>query len=125
MKKLILFITTALLLNSCGMMVSGTKQNVTFESNADNASVYANYDKIGTTNVEFKLKRSDITKMYTIKADGCRDTSFVLPVRMNPYVYLDVLLFPVMMTDYAFDVHIRTDDVIKIDLDCGDGIIYE
>lgn len=101
-------------------MISGTKQKVTFETNAPNGGkVYANFDYVGDTDKEFKLQRANIPKMYTIKAEGCRDTSIVIPQKFNNVCWADVLFPVALMIDYGFDVHKSTDKVIKVELDCG------
>lgn len=103
-------------------MITGSKQKVTFETNApDGGQVYANFDYVGNTDTEFKLKRSDIPKMYTITAEGCKDTSFVIPQKFNHAVWADVLFPYAIIFDYAYDVQQKTDKVIKIDLDCSDS----
>ena len=127
MKKINIFIIGMLLLtlmnSSCCLMFSGKKQSVTFKSNAS-GKVYQNLSVIGNTNEEIKVNRKEMVKLYTIKADGCVDKSFELPVRENPIAWLDVpfaflgygLIWS--MFDESSGANMKTNKEIKVDLDC-------
>jgi len=106
----ILLCLTILFSSSCATILTGTKQKVTFKSNV-NGKVFQNLAEIGKTNEVIKIKRHDLTKLYTIKADGFQDKQFELPVRSNPVFYLNIL-FGVFVTGY-FDL--ATGAIIKTD----------
>jgi len=128
--KIILTAIITILLQSCGLMISGSKQGVTFKTNVDKGDVYSNLDNIGKTNVELEIPRTDLNKLYTIKKDGCRDTSFVLPIKENYVVLLDIPFTAISfigsiptMYDYAYDTNKKTNDVIVIELDCDSTVV--
>ncbi|MEO9531917.1 MAG: hypothetical protein ABJG68_15805 [Crocinitomicaceae bacterium] len=118
MSKGLVLIATTILLQSCAVLISGSKQKVTFKTNVEKAQVYANFDYVGESNEEINLYRRNIPKMYTISAEGCKDTSFVLNEQFNKWCYLDVIIPYFYTFDLALEVHRKTDDTVKIDLDC-------
>lgn len=128
--RILSFTVFILLLQSCGLMISGKNQGVTFKTNVDGADVYSNLDNIGKTNMELAIPRMDLIKLYTIKKEGCRDTAFVLPIHSNYVVLLDVLFTGIpyigsipQMYDYAYGANIKTDDIIVIELDCDSTVV--
>mgnify|MGYP001573565704 CR=1 FL=1 len=121
--KSLLIASFIIMFQSCALMISGAKQEVTFKSNTDGARVFSNYESIGYTNQEIKIPRGNLNQMYTISKEGCLDTSFVLPLQTNWLVMIDLLGFPLfnlpIVYDYIWDVNIKTDEIIQIDLDCS------
>lgn len=104
---------------SCATMFSGSKQKVTFKSNVD-GTVYQNLKEIGKTNQVIKLDKCDFTKLYTIKASGCPDKQFELPVRSNHLYLLNVLNLTILGgIDASNCAGTKTDKVIEVNLDCG------
>ena len=122
--KSLLIASFIIMFQSCALMISGAKQEVTFKSNTDGARVFSNYESIGYTNQEIKIPRSNLNQMYTISKDGCRDTSFILPLKSNYLVLIDaiggiLLVNMPLVFDYIWDVDVKTDKIIQIDLDCS------
>lgn len=118
-KIMSLLLCSALFLaTSCATILSGSKQKVTFQSNVP-GKVYQNLSEIGKTNEVIKIKRKDITKLYTIKADGFDDKKIELPIQGNPVFFVNIL-FGVFVTGY-FDLlfcgHMKTDKVINVAMD--------
>ncbi len=115
----ILFIGASMFFSSCATLLTGMKQKVTFKSNVE-GKVYQNLTPIGKTNEEIKIYRSAIPKLYTIKADGCHDEQFELPIKANPAVFLNILngMFIGGYFDLAFGSNMRTDKIINVDVDC-------
>lgn len=118
--KNVALIIPLFLFNSCAVIFSGSTQEIKICSNAKDARIYSNFDHVGYTNKQFELKRSDIPKMYTIKKEGCRDTSFVLNERFNKLCYLDVLIPYFYAFDLAVETHRKTDDSIYIQMICDE-----
>lgn len=103
---------------SCATILTGSKQKITFKSNAQ-GKVYQNLTEIGKTNEQLKVKRRDLTKLYTVKADGYQDKQFELSVRGNPVFYVNIL-FGCFITGY-FDLvwggNMKTDKEVNVTLD--------
>ncbi len=123
-KSLSIFLLSIVLLNSsCATIFTGTKQKVTFKSNAD-GKVYQNLTEIGKTNQVIKIKRKDLVKLYTIKVDGCSDKQIELPLKVNPPFLLNIPLaiIPYGLTfsylDLANHANIKTKKIIEVDFDC-------
>jgi len=124
MKKIILIvlvISVMVLFQKCATILTGTKQEVIFKSNA-NGKVYMNLTEIGETGDILKIPRNSLVKLYTIKADGCADKAIELPIKSNAIFYLNILngLFVGAYYDLLYDSHLKTDKVINVTLDCKD-----
>lgn len=125
MKKSISIILLAItiLSSGCATLFTGTKQKVTFKSNAD-GKVYQNIKEIGKTNQVIKIKRKDLVKLYTIKTDGCPDKQIELPIKTNPAFILDIpfAIIPYGLLGSYIDVangaHMRTNKIIIVDFEC-------
>ncbi|MBL7909914.1 MAG: hypothetical protein JNJ41_02520 [Bacteroidia bacterium] len=111
---------TLLLASSCATILTGSKQKVTFKSNVP-GTVYQNLAEIGKTNEAIKIRRRDITKLYTIKAEGCPDKKIELPAQFNPIFFVNIL-FGVFVTGY-FDLvlgnNYKTEKVINVTMECN------
>lgn len=107
-----------LLMTSCATILTGTKQKITFKSNAQ-GKVYQNLTEIGKTNEQLKVRKRDLYKLYTIKADGYQDKQFELPVKGNPVFYVNILfgLFITGYFDLATGAILKTDKEINVTLD--------
>ena len=123
-KTISIILLSIVLLNSgCATILTGTKQKVTFKSNAD-GKVYQNLTEIGNTNQVIKIKRKDLVKLYTIKTDGCTDKQIELPIKTNPAFFLNIpfavfgygLLWPYM--DLATGANIKTTKIINVEVEC-------
>lgn len=107
-----------LLMTSCATILTGTKQKITFKSNAT-GTVFQNLTEIGKTNEVIKVRKKDLTKLYTIKASGFQDKQFELPIKANPVFYVNIL-FGVFVTGYfdlATGAILKTDKEINVTLD--------
>ncbi len=121
-KKITSIALSAILLlsTSCATILTGSKQKVTFKSTVQ-GKVYQNLTEIGKTNEVIKIKRKDLPKLYTIKADGCEDKMIELPIHGNPVFYVNIL-FGVFVTGYfdlVFGAHMKTDKVIDVSQNCN------
>ncbi|WP_276979099.1 hypothetical protein [Flavobacterium filum] len=121
MRKAILSIglsLSLLLMTSCATILTGTKQKITFKANAD-GTVYQNLTEIGKTNVQLKVKKKDLYKLYTIKADGYKDKQLELNVKGNPIFYVNILfgLFITGYFDLATGAILKTDKEVNVTLE--------
>jgi hypothetical protein len=119
MKKLLVLSMMALMFQSCALMISGANQKITFESETEGATVLVNNDSLGVTNEEVKIPRAYLYGYYTVSKEGCRDTSFSLPIQSNWLTLIDAPLVLPLLFDYAYRVDVKTEKIIKIDLDCS------
>ncbi len=121
MRKLTLgvFVVAIMLTSSCATILTGRKQKITFKSNVD-GKVIQNLSEIGKTNEVIKVYRRDLTKLYTIKSDGCPDKQFELPVRSNHVFLLNLLtgLWIGGYFDLMYGSNMITDKVIDVNVDC-------
>ena len=116
-------IAVLLITTSCATIFTGTKQKVTFKSNAQ-GKVICNLKEIGSTNQEIKVYRRDMVKLFTIKAEGCIDKQIELPLRTNPAFFVNI---PFIFTgvgllgaywDVANSSNIKTQKIIEVEVDC-------
>lgn len=118
-KFLSIFLCPAMLfMTSCCTILTGTKQKITFKSNA-NGIVYQNMTEIGKTNEVIRVKKRDLSKLYTIKADGYNDKQFELNVGAHPVFYVNILfgLFITGYFDLATGAIFKADKEINVTLD--------
>lgn len=126
MKKVILSIgVIGLLTTSCSTMLNGSYQTVQFKSSTNNAKVMVNTREIGKTNEDIKIKRSDLDGLYRISKDGCVTKEMELKLKSTTASYgstvlglLPVIGQLIVTTDLAPQNHLKTDDVINVELDC-------
>jgi hypothetical protein len=124
MKRLILITIAAFTLQGCAAIISGSHQKVTIHTNTKDGVIYQNFEKIGFANQEVKIKRNKIDNMYTISAEGCRDTSFVLEENFNWVCWFDVINPLGLALDYSLGSQYKTNDSLYIEMDC-DSIIHD
>ncbi len=126
MKKVILSIgIIGLLTTSCSTMLNGSYQTVQFKSSTNNAKVMVNTREIGKTNEDIKIKRSDLDGLYRISKEGCATKEMELKLKTTTASYgstvlglLPVIGQLIITTDLAPQNHLKTDDVINVELDC-------
>jgi hypothetical protein len=126
MKKVILSIgVIGLLTTSCSTMLNGSYQTVQFKSSTNNAKVMVNTREIGKTNEDIKIKRSDLDGLYRISKEGCATKEMELKLKTTTASYgstalglLPVIGQLIITTDLAPQNHLKTDDVINVELDC-------
>jgi len=119
----ILLAFVVLLSSSCASILSGTSQKVEFKS-ATNATVYQNMKAIGRTNEKIKIKRKDLNKLYTIKADSCVEKHIELPLKYNmtnfinfPFMFVGIGLLGYYI-DALGSAQVKTEKEIFIELEC-------
>lgn len=122
-KNLFLLVLVALT-TSCATMFTGTHQTVRFESNTSNAKVMLNLKEIGSTNEDISIKRSEMGGLIRISKEGCKTKELVLPKKSNPSFLLNIPFefIPYGLIAAYIDVvnsaNIKTEPIIKADLDC-------
>lgn len=93
MKKVTFFtlILTALLTSNCATIISGSKQNIKFNSNPTNATIFIDEVQVGKTPYETKLERK---REYEVKIqlDGYKPYETKLTKKFNAW-YLGNILF--------------------------------
>lgn len=123
MKTITLLLALSILLNSCATLFTSSYQTVRFQSNVD-GRVIQNLTEIGRTNQEIRIKRSNMEKLYTIKADGCPVKQIELPIMVNPAYWLNmpfILIFGGGLLFAFVDVGLgndaKTQPVITVNID--------
>ncbi len=93
MKKTILSLTvvSSLMLTSCATIISGTTQNVSFNSNPSNASIFVDDFEVGKTPFQTKLERKSEHKVV-IKLEGYKPYETKLTRTFNAW-YLGNVIF--------------------------------
>lgn len=93
MKKVTFFtlVLTALLTSNCATIISGSKQNIKFNSNPTNATIFIDEVQVGKTPYETKLERK---REYEVKIqlDGYKPYETKLTKKFNAW-YLGNILF--------------------------------
>lgn len=80
-----------LLTSSCATIISGSKQNVKFESNPTAATIYIDEVEVGTTPFEMKLARIKEHQVL-IKLDGYQPYQTSLTKNFNAWYLGNILL---------------------------------
>lgn len=83
----------AMLLSSCATIISGTKQNVSFNSTPSNARLQVNGIDRGRTPLTVKLKRSFNGQPVTFLADGYETKTIQLETHFNPVSLISLVFF--------------------------------
>ena len=93
MKKTILSLTvvSSLMLTSCATIISGITQNVSFNSNPSNASIFVDDFEVGKTPFQTKLERKSEHKVV-IKLEGYKPYETKLTRTFNAW-YLGNVIF--------------------------------
>ncbi len=93
MRKTIISSTLAiaLLTSSCATIISGSKQNVKFDSNPSTATIYIDEVEVGKTPFEIKLTRKSEHSVM-IKLDGYQTYETKLTKKFNAW-YIGNILF--------------------------------
>ncbi|WP_310595523.1 PEGA domain-containing protein [Flavobacterium sp.] len=93
MRKTIISSTLAiaLLTSSCATIISGSKQNVKFDSNPSTATIYIDEVEVGKTPFEIKLARKSEHSVM-IKLDGYQTYETKLTKKFNAW-YIGNILF--------------------------------
>jgi len=87
-----LMIAALILVSGCATIVSGTTQNVRINSSPGDAKVSVNDSELGRTPLTVELRRKDIHRVR-IEHEGFRPYEYVLDRAMNPWLWVDILVF--------------------------------
>jgi hypothetical protein len=92
MKKVTFFtlILTALLTSNCATIISGSKQNIKFNSNPTNATIFIDEVQVGKTPYETKLERK---REYEVKIqlDGYKTYETKLTKKFNVWYFGNIV----------------------------------
>lgn len=93
MKKTIYayLLSSSLLLSSCATIVSGSKQNVRFDSNPSSATIFIDEVEVGKTPFEIKLARNSEHDVQ-IKLDGYQTYNTSLTKKFNAWYLGNILI---------------------------------
>lgn len=93
MKKSCISVSLAfvLLCSSCATIVSGSKQNVKFESNPSQATILIDEVEVGKTPFEIKLSRKSEHEVL-IKMDGYKNYQTTLTKKFNAWYLGNILI---------------------------------
>ncbi len=93
MKKTIYayLLSSSLLLSSCATIVSGSKQNVRFDSNPSSATIFIDEVEVGKTPFEIKLARNSEHDVQ-IKLDGYQTYNTSLTKKFNAWYLGNIFL---------------------------------
>ncbi len=91
MKKLILSITAAAFLSSCGTLFSSREQELAFDSNVKGVDIYINGRKACSTPCIAQVARSDKTLMIKAQKSGYDERTVFIEHGYNPIAVLNVL----------------------------------
>ncbi|MBC5863320.1 PEGA domain-containing protein [Flavobacterium sp. K77] len=80
-----------LLCSSCATIVSGSKQNVKFESNPSQATILVDEVEVGKTPFEIKLSRKSEHEVL-IKLDGYKNYQTTLTKKFNAWYLGNILI---------------------------------
>ena len=86
MKKVVLMmiVFTAFVFTSCATILSGTSDEITFNSDPGGASIMLDGLKLGKTPATVSIKRPGFgNKEITLKLDGYEDRTFMLQKEFN------------------------------------------
>ncbi len=99
MKKLSLI--TFLLLAACGTVISGSSQNISFDSNVKGVRVFIDGMEICKTPCVYPFERKSATSVITAKKDGYEDKQIILRSEFNSIAILNLTFWPSWLTDVA------------------------
>jgi uncharacterized protein YceK len=93
MKKtfLIAGITITLLLSSCASIVSGSKQNINFNSTPSGATVWVDDVNLGVTPVIAQLERIKKNQKVKIELQGYKPYELILNRKTNGWIWGNIL----------------------------------
>jgi hypothetical protein len=93
MKKSIISCSLALtlLMSSCATIMSGSKQNVKFDSNPGTASIFIDEVEVGKTPFEIKLTRKS-EHAVLIKLEGYQTYQTTLTKKLNGWIFGNILV---------------------------------
>lgn len=92
----------ALVGSGCASIISGSKQQISVNSNINNAEVYLDGELLGKTPLTLKVKRGKEGPLV-VKADGYEDYSFAINKSINSVFWVNILIGGTLgsSTDYS------------------------
>ncbi len=103
MRKILLFLTTALVLSGCASILNGRYQKVTIKTDPKN-EVFINGEKAKVVNDKYLLKRDGIPKDITVKQQGFKDEHMaVIQYKQSRLYLLSWVPFGILIIPPAFD----------------------
>lgn len=99
----LLALTYLLLTSGCASMVSGTTQQIAFDSNPNSADVLVDGNKVGVTPCIAVLPRSKLPPRVELKKDGYQTVQVPVMSRFNYWVIGNVLWGWFSTTGFAVD----------------------
>ena len=102
MKKVVLMMVvfTAFIFTSCATILSGTSDEITFNSDPGGASIMLDGLKLGKTPATVSIKRPGFgNKEITLKLDGYEDRTFMLQKGFNTMAICNLASWPGWIID--------------------------
>ena len=102
MKKVVLMmiIGTTFIFTSCATILSGTSDEIRFDSDPEGASIMLDGLKLGKTPATVTIKRPGFgNKEITLKLDGYEDRSFMLQKEFNTMAICNLASWPGWVID--------------------------
>ena len=117
MKKLLLIVTTGLLLTSCCTIFTSSRQSITF-SGESGVKIYdaATNIKLGEISndgiTSIQLKKSLQGKNIIAKKDGYKPSPMLLESSINPIFWINLLFWPGFIVDLASQTANKWDNTL-------------
>ena len=102
MKKVVLMMVvfTAFIFTSCATILSGTSDDITFNSDPSGAAIMLDGLKVGKTPATVSIKRPGFgNKEITLKLDGYEDRTFMLQKGFNTMAICNLASWPGWVID--------------------------
>ena len=102
MKKVVLMMVvfTAFIFTSCATILSGTSDDITFNSDPSGAAIMLDGLKVGKTPATVSIKRPGFgNKEITLKLDGYEDRTFILQKGFNTMAICNLASWPGWIID--------------------------
>lgn len=121
MKKVLLMLTCALCLSSCGTLFTPSKQPITFMGMPetriyDNGIKLGEIDESGTTTI--KVKKELSSKTLIAKKEGYKNTPFILDATLNPVSIINLTNILAWAIDLGTGKCCKWDqDVVEIEME--------
>jgi hypothetical protein len=87
-----LFVVSILVFAGCATVITGTKQEMTFNSNPDGATVSVNGREVGKTPMVMQLERGD-SKPLTFSKVGYQTESVQIESELNPWFWGNIVFY--------------------------------
>lgn len=99
MKKVVLF--SFVFLSACGTLFSSSNQDISFDSNVKDVTIYVDGMEICKTPCVYPLERKSSTIVVVAKKIGYEDKQMVLRSNLNKIAILNLTFWPSWLTDVA------------------------